>query len=229
MKTGNYYSRAFSLFELIIASAVISIIMLGILTTMNALQKDTKSFSGGYYVNQQTNNILNHMATAASLAFGSPNDPGIVGVSNFDGGAGNWLVVGGLGSDPFTADKTFCIHQNVSQGDTNWPGTVDTNVERWLCYTAPQGTNGDYNVYWCSRNSAGACLTTDRVIGKARSVIPILSLDGTPGNSRNSFQVTIQSCYENTPTCNQNPANTSADNPYYSGSRFIFLSGHSAG
>ena len=62
--------KAFTLFEIIITTAIVGIMMLGIVTTNIALQKTTKDAAERYYVTQMTNNTLNRILHNASLAVG---------------------------------------------------------------------------------------------------------------------------------------------------------------
>ena len=186
--------KAFTLLEVIIAAAVSSIIVLGILSSSITLQKTKMDSSNSYFLSQNSLNTLNHMITGASLAIGTPSNPGILIGSRW---GGSW-----------SSSNSVCIHQNIDPAtSTDWPGTVDDTKNRWLCYTyiptepALAGFNPG-TIYWCtmayvpgaSLYGATDCTASSnnlKALSKASSVTASFTLNTA------LFNVEIKSCMNN--------------------------------
>ena len=206
---------AFTLTEIIVASTVASIVMLGIITTNINLQKTSMDSSNSFYIKQSTINTYNHLMTSAALAVGSPAVAGILIGSNW---SGTWNIAGGVGA------KSLCFRQNVNPvGGNPWPGTADpTGVQnRWSCYTylpttwvgAGADTRIPGTIYWCTMpytavvpfHGATDCVfgsTNSTVVGTASKVVASL----TPSSAL--FYGEVTNCMTNTTTLGTAPTST---------------------
>ena len=128
---------AFSLLELIIASVLVSVVILGILSVNNVLSNNNQDYGQRYLVKSNTQTTLNHILNNASLAIGS----GTINNNQPDIGINDATVSGTYGP------TSFCIHQDIPPTPTNGY-TIDTmqpnnppsfppysTNSRWLCYT----------------------------------------------------------------------------------------------
>ncbi len=151
--------RSFTIIEILVASIVVSIILLGVITTSISLSNSARFSSGNYFVTQSTQSTLNHILKNAALAIGTPSNPGFVGMNTLwdKDDLGNPIKAPDgtvLEGNPPLSDlvgsgkpSTFCIHQNLSlNGSYN---ILNSNAyHRWLCYTLDTATK---NIYWCAR------------------------------------------------------------------------------
>lgn len=204
-------STAFTLMEVIVASIVVGITVLGIIASNINLQKISKNISDNYYVIQNTNTSLNHILQNASKTVGVISSSSDASISyGFADGSGGYGVVLGKNSNDAqvtsvspsdsSGNNTFCFNQ--TQGDPN-----DPNVAVWLCYTWDPNT---YNIYWCKENSATACaLDTSVLLGTAHAITRTYSISDPQDNTqqRVRFDVEIDNCLDNAEAscCNPDP------------------------
>ncbi len=219
--------KGFSLLELIIASILVVIVVLGIFSVNYVLSNNNQDYGQRYFVKSETQTILNHIINNASLAIGSGTtinglpDRGILVGGTCPGSGGD------LGcSDPVNNPNTFCIHQDIDPAKgfdsttVNAPPTTapNYNPSRWLCYTWNAVT---YQINYCAwpynssvtpgfgaTNCSGAVAPPALYLGTA-SNMPSIAFNPTAG-----FSITIQNCLNNAaPSCNfldptkQDPAN----------------------
>ncbi len=239
-----YNPIGLTLIELLVASSVIGLIMLGVITSNITLQKNTLDYANSYYVLQNTNQSLNHILAAASLAVGTPNNPGVAlynprpsrcrsTARNGEAYMGQDQTRHNLCAVNSGDPNTFCFHQNVDPTDVTWPGMVDPTKDRWLCYTFSSP-----NISWCTKTfSSGpsSCSGSGNVetgtLGTAKTVTASFSLNSycfsipCDGRQKALFNVTIINCKD--PTANCSPGN--ANNPYVVKSGSVSPPGHSAG
>lgn len=121
--------KAITLMELIIASIVVTVVMLGVVSANIILQKDSTSFSNKYYVTEVANTVLSSILADAAQVVGTASAPGIV-----------------IGAGTGDANTT-CFYQDPN-------GIIqDTANGKWTCYTYynPPSPN-QYNIYRCTSN-----------------------------------------------------------------------------
>ncbi|MBI3602502.1 MAG: hypothetical protein HY209_06385 [Candidatus Omnitrophica bacterium] len=176
---------ALSLMELIVASVVVIIILLGIASSQLIFQRNSNYFGSNYFVSAMTDNMLNHILTSASMAIGS-------GIANDKG------ILIGLAE---TGDaNTFCIHQDVQKTlgpGVDYPGTVNGDLfttanHRWLCYTLDSTT---HQLTYCDRtytSGAAKCPPGNGIVlGTALNV-------GPPSFTNGLFSIAITNCMDPT-------------------------------
>ena len=221
------HKTSFTIFEVLVASVVVSIIMLGVITTSISLSNSARYYSGSYYVAQNTQTTLNHILGQAALASGTPTQPGIIGVSSYqvyvlNGATGLW----NLQSDPGSGNvDTFCFYQNINFNNSNQTGGPGDN--RWSCYTY-----SGYKIYWCLKSydflrppgssawnassQPGACIPSDvgyKQIGSSKErPTTIVSINSNLGTSKALFQVSINNCLDPTKVASCVAGDT--NNPY---------------
>ena len=221
-----FSKTAFTLIELIVSLALVSVIVLGILAISTVLSNNGQDYGQRYLVKSETQIALNHILNNASLAVGSANtnDEGILYKGNYPG------------FDP----NSFCIHQagtgDVPPGQNliNWPSDI------WLCYTWSPAT---YQINWCAETYSGpgadprgasSCSTSvtripnpqtgtnTTFLGTAYSISNPSPLSF---NSTTGFSITIQNCLnDSASSCyNPNPAlQDPANNPQAQVSGSVF-------
>lgn len=246
------HSKSFTLVEVLVASLVVSIILLGVITSSIALNNNARYSAGSYYVTQNTQTILNDILNAASQAMGSPQNPGFVGIDDLitDIDSSGTVIQTQLGpagdlsdheldalNSGDTNNNTFCVHQNLKFDGSFDPINLNLN-HRWKCYTFR-----GYNLYSCIKvytdvdcppntscyaaNQPGACgAITDKLLG-ALKVKPRteFTIDGRQGRTL-IFKVTLQSCLN--PSATATCVDHSSSNPYVEKTGKISPQGHSS-
>ncbi len=239
--------KSFTLIEVLVASVVVSIILLGVITSSLSLNNNARYAAGSYYVTENIQNILNDIHSNAFQAYGTPDNPGFVGISsitNIDStgasiaswNSGNISIADLPSGDP----NTFCIHQNLKTDGTFDEAFPDSN-HRWVCYTFISS-----NLYSCVKsfdatclpNSScyqtssqpGACSSTDtnyRLVG-ALKVKPVTELRinaQQSGQQEALFKVTLETCL-NPSDVNCGSLSTRSSNPYATKTGSTSLPGH---
>ncbi|MBF0490533.1 MAG: hypothetical protein HQL15_07935 [Candidatus Omnitrophica bacterium] len=169
-------NKAMTLIEILVATAVASMVLFGALLSTTALQKSTNDFGANYANKAQSSAVLDHILRNAGLAMGSDMGP------EFDKG----ILIGS--AETGDAD-TVCIHQDVDdKGVENLDSAQDTKDDHWLCYSLK--TSGTTRgIYYCYKSydssvscptcrGASACSVTDKFLGTASSWIPSFKLNG---------------------------------------------------
>jgi len=162
--------RAITLTELLVATTVIGIIMIGVVSSDSAIRKNAQNQNAGTLLTLNTRALVNVMISNASLATGYKSDPG------FDFPPNAVLTIQN------TPPSSFCVRQDMNI-NTKVPNNTpeDYSDDRWACYTviAP-------NLYAClkaSKNSS--CLASDTLVG------PVVSLAVNFNDTSDVFSVTI--------------------------------------
>lgn len=246
--------KAFTIIEVLVASVVVSIIMLGVITTSISLSNSAKFSSANYFVSQNTQSALNQIIAQASIAIGTPSNPGFVGVDNLidkdETGAdvvddsGDVLTRSSLTSG---SSNSFCIRQNFSvDGDYSSSNPIAYN--RWACFTF---NPSNYNLYSCYKpfdinrlpgsvayvaNAAsqpGDCKPSDwgyTLVGTAK-VKPVTSLTinaAGGGSQKVIYQVTIDNCLDPSEHHGFGVCTAvNSNNPYVEKTGIISPTGHS--
>jgi prepilin-type N-terminal cleavage/methylation domain-containing protein len=206
----NRSNKAFTLIEIIIASTVVAVILMGIVTSSISLQRSSKNSSNSYFVAQTTQTFLNQILLDAYKAVGNIGSPGI--------------RIGTV--DP----NTTCFYQQnvgvplVEFLVSGLPSIITNPVPQppqWACYTYPlitDATGGD--LFACRKPvtstgplyGAGACTTGS--LGKIKSAeMSFVTLDTQGGTQKVIFHAEIKNCLKVTGvgvTCGAGDS----DNPY---------------
>jgi hypothetical protein len=204
---------AFTLIELIIASLLVVVVLLGTFSITNVLSNSGQDYGQRYLVKSETQASLNHVLNNASLAQGSANN-------NDEGILYN-------GNDPGIFDaNSFCIHQPGNLvGGVNTPNSNAINFlnDIWLCYTLAAG-----QINWCAEKytpgadprGASSCtaaplaniITASTYLGTALNFTPTFT---NAAGGQLLFSIVINNCLDTTlATCT--PAGDPVNNPYIS-------------
>ena len=207
--------KALSLLELIIASVIVVIVVLGIFAINSVLSNNNQDYGQRYSVKSATQVTLNHILNNASKAIGSET---IDSKNNLDEG----ILIGNEVGDP----NSFCIHQDIpillpDNTTVNLtPGTPPNYANsRWLCYTwyPPTDLNYPYQIRYCAmqfdytntksnRGAAGPCGAGSLYLGTAYGTAIIGAFaNNVSFNATSGFSITIQNCLNNSETINSLP------------------------
>ncbi len=218
-----FFKKAFSLLELIIASVLVIIVILGIFAINSLLSNSNQDYGQRYFVKSQTQTTLNHILNNASEAIGSGTNVSLTGGSTVpDQG----IVKGDDGTEGWGDSTSFCIHQDIPPGPYVSPTTIDnatpnaspsappysSNATRWLCYTwyaVPTSPGAADQIYYCTfpysttapNRGAGRCDTSAAgqvYLGTAFATgvltNPVTSISF---NSTTGFSITLKNCFDN--------------------------------
>jgi prepilin-type N-terminal cleavage/methylation domain-containing protein len=222
----NFFSKtAYTLIELIVSLALVSIVLLGIFSVNMVLNNNNQDYGQKYLVKSQTQAVLNQILNNASLAVGS-------GTTDSYGNLDLGILIG-AGLPPGVNDaNSICIHQAANNNIVSSAGDI------WLCYTwypAASATN-PYQIYWCtstftaatgsgSYRGAAPCTSGSSnftYLGTAYSMTsPTATYSASTG-----FSITLQNCLNDSlASCNGSGVGVSsdpADNPEVSISGSVF-------
>ena len=138
--------RALTLTELLIATTIVGIIMMGVVSSDYAVRKSFQSQSADALLSLHTRVIVNDIIKNAALASGYKND---LGIRTLDA-------------------NNFCIRQDPK----NLPTPMDYSDDPWVCYT----TVPNSALYTCAKPAGAvppaACATSDQKLGAVVSVAP---------------------------------------------------------
>lgn len=217
-----FSKTALSLLELVIASVLVVVVILGIFAISSVLKNNNQDYGQRYLVRSETQATLNHILNNASLAIGSGTTVTVAGGTALDKGI---LLGDQMGLDPNGwLDHSFCIHQDIDPNKsadyttlnippTSPPGYIGS---RWLCYdwdpptmeityfTAPynlmtdayRGARtavNDYNNNIAAHGLTGTFLGTAITNPFKTGLNAVISFNATSG-----LTITIQNCLDNT-------------------------------
>lgn len=140
------FNTGFTLIELITATALVVIVILGIFSINMVLSNNNQDYAQRYLVRSATQTTLNHILNNAVLAVGSGTTDQWgnqdVGILIGPGGPAHWASVPNGG---FQNDETICIHQAANNN------LINSGSDIWLCYTwyPPLGNSNDYQIKYC--------------------------------------------------------------------------------
>ncbi len=188
-----FSKTAISLIELIVATVLVAVVLLGIFSINMVINNNNQDFGQRFLVRSETQTTLNHILNNAFLAWTDPNnDP-------------SFLI-------PTLADptnNTFCIHQPPDKNQLDNSNIINSQNPAgiWLCYFS-DGTQ----IQWCAENynalppnyGTSSCATAGANIipfagnnitflGTAFSQFSILP----PTHNNGMFNITIQNCLNN--------------------------------
>ena len=191
--------RGITLTELLIATIVVGIIMLGVASSDFAVRKNTKNQSAGALLTLNTRSIIEHISKNASMATGMKNDQGFYNVTGAAVAAGN-----------------FCIRQDIDISGNFLNTSGDYNDDNWKCYTVAAN-----NITTCIKstaNKANACINTDN---KYASLGALTTATPSFSSTTDVFSVVIIN--------HDQPSNatTSVSNPGVTLTSQVVPSGHS--
>ena len=150
-------NKGLSLTELIVASVIAMLILLGIASSNIFLERNRHGYGKLYSIESNTTATLNHILRNAGMAIGSGSatDKGILAGAAETGDA-----------------DTLCIHQDVN----NTPD--DATDDRWVCYTIANSA-----LYSCihaydaaiALRGADKCSSSDEFVGTVANSDPTLT------------------------------------------------------
>ena len=204
-----YSKKAFTLMEIIIASTIVAVIILGVVTSSISLQRASKNSSNSYFAAQSTQTLLNYFLEDAYKAVGTISSKGIL-----------------IGTAETGDANTTCFYQQnvgVPLAEFRSNGlpvtTPAATAPQWVCYTYPLVGESTGNVYSCTKNvtsaAPGSCLTetNKKLVGRAKDVTPLFEVvPDQLGGQKVLFHVQISNCLKVGAgiTCGSGDA----DNPY---------------
>jgi len=212
-----FSKAALTLLELIIATMLVAVVLLGIFAINAVLGNNNQDYGQRYFVRSETQTTLNHILNNVSLAVGSA------------GGNTAILTEGQVGDA-----GTFCIHQNLQPGgaiDSPLAGnpSPDTSKDRWLCYTwypaanpscpasIPNCANG---IVYCAipfSSGAGPCNGNVNISAGPVYLGTAFADPAVTFSSQYLFSIKIQNCLNNANppgTCSLSGTSTDpANNP----------------
>ena len=215
-----FSKKALSLLELIIASVLVLIVIMGIFAINNVLSNNNQDYGQRYLVKSETQTTLNHILNNASEAVGSGTTSKISSLEDVG------ILIGSDMGDV----NSFCIHQDIAPPPYSGGTTIDNALvnnppsaapdytnSRWLCYTwYPSGAtcpssnpNCTYQILYCAMpyadqppyrgasncNGSGADFAGPQYLGTAFSN-PAVTFSATAGGQM-AFSITIQNCLTN--------------------------------
>jgi len=226
-----FSKTAITLLELIIASALVSVVILGIFAVNNVLSNNNQDYGQKYLVKSETQTTLNHILNNAALAVGSGINIGSTLSPVYDQG----ILIGsgdlGIISDPVNNPNSFCIHQDIiptaslDSSTVNSPPTTTPYdaTSRWLCYTwYASGMAHPNQIWYCAMpynssslpyRGASSCnaasnpnISVQPVYLGTAFTNPTATFSSAAGGQM-VFSLTIQNCLNDTPvaaggTCN---------------------------
>ncbi|NTV28883.1 MAG: hypothetical protein HGA80_02260 [Candidatus Omnitrophica bacterium] len=145
------FCRGITLSELLIATLIVSIMVVGIGSTNFAVHRMDKDSHRSAALSIQMLSLAENFRKAAESATGDRNDPGVL--INNTGTVANYI----------------CFRQDVQPPGV--PTPADYSDDTWQCFTRlnDSGAALGVNVWACQRAAAagaGACTTAGRFVGK---------------------------------------------------------------
>lgn len=180
----HFDTRAVTLTELVISTAVVGIIMLGVVSSDYAIrQKSDAAFSSASST-LGVQAMINHIIRNAAQAIGDGT------------GAGKGILDGAINQQPDAQvgdPNTFCIRQdlNVDGSDHNPLTPGNYTDDRWVCYTVQSNS-----LFTCNRAAVGKCILADNGynnLGQASAVGRLFDVqdDNGPTPQTMLFTVTV--------------------------------------
>lgn len=159
-----------TLTELIVSLGIISVVMLGVVSSDYAIRKQAEMAQSGSLVAVNAHGILQHMITNAYSAVGSGLDSGI-------------------SPAPFNpAAQSFCIRRHQDPEDSS-------SALIWACYTNSAGLANKGTLYYCTRSAPGDCVSGDSDysnLGDVFSVTPVFQTDASQSTAQILFIFTVK-------------------------------------
>ncbi len=205
MKNIIFKTTALTLIELIFATTLVSVVLVGLFSITSVLSTNSQDYGQKYLLASQTQATLNHILGNAALAVGSAS-------------ANPAPIVTNAGGDP----NSFCIHQGPNNNILS-----NANEDLWLCYSL-----SGYQISWCAvnyANSPSSCSaavaaghliggTTVNFVGTAYGITsPIITDPPAPASSPSytnpTFSIIIENCLNDSaatcvPDCRYSTAGT---------------------
>lgn len=205
--------------ELIIASVVVTVVMLGVVSASIILQKNSTDYTNKYFITQTATNVLNSVLADASQVVGTVNCPGI--------------VIGSTNTPPSTCTSgtgdanTICFYQDPN-------GKIQDAAGIWACYTYTSN-----NIYRCTSNYSNGMKSCNAGVGSTLVGTAMTSPWPLASFNRGVFSLTVDnclkpalaSCCNPADTVNCNPPNNSkvdSSNPFAEKKGSVSLAGYSA-
>jgi len=200
-RTSSKPNAGLTLVELVVATALVGIVMVGTVSVDYAIRSMRKTTANSASVAIQTSATMTYIANDVAQATGDASDVGILDCTQDNDETIYPLC--DLRDNP-----TFCIRQ-----DQNGPDAfADYTDDLWVCYWKPLDPT-DANIYTCQQATPGECATSNDVIGTAACTdAPTCSNYAfsyfltPPGNGQFYLEVTLTNRpYPNHPPGPKNP------------------------
>ncbi len=160
-------NRALTLTELIIATVIIGIIMVGIGSMDFALRQSHQGSSRNALIAMRTSAIMLHITKNAQLATGNLTDLGLI---------------------------TTATNAWIRLDNPNNPTPDNYSDDTWVSYTFDT-LNQD--LYFCTvLDNATACTSADETLGTLENFTPTLTIDTTPGNPQLYLEISLSSLFD---------------------------------
>lgn len=153
--------HAMTLTELLVSTALIGIIMLGVVSVEYASKKSQENMSRRSIVTARTSGILFHIAKNAGFAVGDITSVGV--------------QIAGTGDTSYA-----CFRQDIPLTPGNY------SDDTWVCYTR-RSTN---LVHTCNKASPTFCSASDSVLGAATALSVAYTIDSTAQTNIVTISVT---------------------------------------
>jgi type II secretory pathway pseudopilin PulG len=177
----KFNSNGFTIFEIVLSTIIVSILMMGIISANVTLQKSAMDASNSFFVTSTTQSALTKILDDASQATGYLSNVGIAI------GTGTSPLGNGSNAPSAGGANNFCFAVPVTSANGWFPPNTS---QAWSCYTWSNN-----NIYNCTRPTAGTCPTTSTWIGSSKQVPTVTAtLINTGGSQRALVNVIIENC-----------------------------------
>ena len=152
--------------ELLIATMVVGIIMLGVASSDFAVRKMAQGQGLRTVLDLNTRVLIEHTAKNVSMATGDKNN---IGFSSSAGGTDLNVTAGAV-----PANNYFCIREDMDNaGNPNpLPGTpTDYSDDHWRCYSDVGNV-----LYTCLKNAPADCTAADTSLGSIYNFTAVFSV-----------------------------------------------------
>ena len=164
--------KGLTLTELLIATGMIGVVMLGMVSVDYATRKSQITSSRSTHLAMRLGAMMIHITRNCSLAIGDNANSGI-----------RILDTGPVDS------RYLCVRQDLAGSPDNY------GDDTWMCYT--KRSNG--NIYWCTPGTWIACpAVAANNLGAAQTLTYTYVPDPNPAVLDNYCEITITSLYDNT-------------------------------
>ena len=198
----NSSKTAYTLIELIVSLALVSVVVLGMFSINVVLNNNNQDYGQRYLVRSETQATLNHILNDASLAVGS--------ATTVNGYTDQGIVLGGDPTWGWGDSNSFCIYHgspSTTWGCYTWFPSTDIKAPYQILYcTQPYNTSS-------SHFGAASCPNTAQFLGTAYSISYLNGISTPPAfNSTTGFSITIQNCLNDAATGTEACAKTGTSN-----------------
>jgi prepilin-type N-terminal cleavage/methylation domain-containing protein len=167
----QYNNRGITLPELLIATFIVGIIMLGVVSADYAIQKFYADSSKGAVSGFKTIALINHISAVARNAQGSFTNPSNRGILI------DTSIVGG---GDLVALNTLCIR------------FAENGPNNWQCYSRLTAADTFNYLYTCLKSNAAICATTDEQLARVNTIEASFTSNTNENTQRCLFTLTLK-------------------------------------